>query len=164
KFPVLAAEAGLTPGWEYDVLYAKAHRALEMYYAYVTAMRTGYKTGRGKTAQEFEPRELVAVEQHVTADMDFDDVQVRLNGIIDRVERDRAGRPYVVDLKTGATQVSGTRLARLPQLGVYQAMVKAGALQELLDRTDPAGAALVQLGSPNQSVTIQPQAPLDEGV
>src|SRR5699024_38957 len=48
KFPVLAAEAGLTPGWEYDVLYAKAHRALEMYYAYVTAMRTGYKTGRGK--------------------------------------------------------------------------------------------------------------------
>src|SRR5699024_3433082 len=47
KFPLLAAEAGLAPGWEYDALYAKAERALEYYYQYVDTMRHGYSTGRG---------------------------------------------------------------------------------------------------------------------
>lgn len=164
KFPVLAAEAGIAPGWEYDALYAKAERALDYFYEYVSGTRAGYKTGAGKTAQTFGPRELVAVEQPVTVDMDFDEVSVRLNGVIDRVERDGQGRPYVVDLKTGSTEVSGERLKRLPQLGVYQAMVKAGALTELIDRTDPAGAALVQLGKTRSRVQIQPQDPLDEGV
>lgn len=164
KFPVLAAEAGIEPGWEYDALYAKAQRTLEYYYQYVSGMRVGYKTGRGKTAENFGPRQLVAVEQHVTVEMDFDEVQVQLNGIIDRVEVDSEGRPYVVDLKTGATQPTGAQLARLPQLGVYQAMVKAGALRDIVPNQQPAGAALVQLGTKNQSVSIQPQAPLGEGM
>ncbi len=164
KFPVLAAEAGIEPGWEYDALYAKAERTLEYYYQYVSGMRVGYQTGRGKTAEAFGPRQLVAAEHHVTVDMDFDGVGVQLNGIIDRVEVDSEGRPYVVDLKTGATQVTGARLSRLPQLGVYQAMVKAGALKDIVPNRQPAGAALVQLGTTNRSVNIQPQAPLDEGM
>lgn len=164
KFPVLAAEAGIEPGWEYDALYAKAKRTLEYYYQYVSGMRAGYQTGRGKTAEPFGPRQLVAVEQHVTVDMDFDEVKVQLNGIIDRVEVDAEGRPYVVDLKTGGTQPTGAQLARLPQLGVYQAMVKAGALKDLVPSRQPAGAALVQLGTKNQTVSIQPQAPLGEGM
>ena len=164
KFPVLAAEAGIEPGWEYDALYAKAKRTLEYYYEYVSGMRAGYRTGRGKTAETFGPRQLVATEYPVTVDLDFDKVHVQLNGIMDRVEVDAHGRPYVVDLKTGATQVTCARLARLPQLGVYQAMVKAGALKDLLPSRQPAGAALVQLGTTNKSVNIQPQAPLDDGM
>ena len=164
KFPVLAAEAGIAPGWEYDALYAKAQRTLEYYYEYVSGMRVGYQTGRGKTAESFGPRQLVDTEHRVTVEMDFDQVQVQLNGIIDRVEVDAQGRPYVVDLKTGASQVTGARLARLPQLGVYQAMVKAGALQDIVPSRQPAGAALVQLGTTNKSVNIQPQAPLDDGM
>ena len=127
-------------------------------------MRAGYQTGRGKTAESFGPRQLVDTEHRVTVEMDFDQVQVQLNGIIDRVEVDAQGRPYVVDLKTGASQVTGARLARLPQLGVYQAMVKAGALQDIVPSRQPAGAALVQLGTTNKSVNIQPQAPLDDGM
>lgn len=164
KFPVLAAEAGIDPGWEYDALYAKAERALEFFYQYVSGMRTGYKTGRGKTAESFGPRELVAVERQVTVDLDFDGLQVQLNGIIDRVEVDQSGRPYIVDLKTGATEISAENMTRLPQLGVYQAMVKAGAIKDLVERTDPAGAALVQLGKARASVQIQPQAPLEPGI
>ena len=164
KFPVLAAEAGIEPGWEYDALYAKAERALEFFYQYVSGMKTGYKTGRGKTAEEFGPRTLAAVEHRVSVDLDFDELHVQLNGVIDRVEVDQAGRPYVVDLKTGSTEVSADNMTRLPQLGVYQAMVKAGALNNLVDRTDPAGAALVQLGKTRASVQIQPQAPLESGM
>lgn len=163
KFPVLAAEAGIEPGWEYDALYAKAERALEFFYQYVSGIRSGYKTGRGAAAEEFGPRRLVAVEQQVTAELEFDEVKVRLNGVIDRVEVDQSGRPYIVDLKTGATEISAADITRLPQLGVYQAMVKAGALTELVDRTDPAGAALVQLGKNRTNVQIQPQAPLESG-
>lgn len=163
KFPVLAAEAGIEPGWEYDALYAKAQRALEFFYQYVSSMSAGYVTGRGQTKQEFGPRSLVAVEQRVSVDLDIGDLQVQLNGVIDRVETDHSGRPYVVDLKTGATEVSGERMTRLPQLGVYQAMVKAGALTDVVASTDPAGAALVQLGKNRASVQIQPQAPIEQG-
>ncbi|WP_344725036.1 RecB family exonuclease, partial [Agrococcus terreus] len=91
----------------------------------------------------------------MTVELDFDEVKVQLNGIMDRVEMDADGRAYVVDLKTGATQVTGARLARLPQLGVYQPMVKAGALKDLVPSRQPAGAALVQLGTTNKSVNIQ---------
>lgn len=163
KFPILAAEAGIEPGWEYDALYAKAERALEFFYQYVSGMQNGYTTGRGKTKQQFGPRSLVAVEQRITVDLDLDDIRVKLNGVIDRVEIDQAGRPYVVDLKTGATEISAETMTRLPQLGVYQAMVKAGALKDLVDRTEPAGAALIQLGKNRATVQIQPQAALDNG-
>lgn len=163
KFPVLAAEAGIEPGWEYDALYAKAQRALEYFYEYVSSTGAGYITGSGQTKQEFGPRTLVAVEQRVTVDLDMDDLPIQLNGVIDRVEVDQAGRPYVVDLKTGSTQISGESMTRLPQLGVYQAMVKAGALKDLVTSTEPSGAALVQLGRNRAKVQIQPQAALPNG-
>jgi len=163
KFPVLAAEAGIEPGWEYDALYAKAERAIDFFYQYVQRMRAGYKTGTGKNAEQFGPRKLIAVEQTVTLNKDFGGLPVQLNGVIDRVEIDQQGRPYVVDLKTGATEVSAADMRRLPQLGVYQAMIKAGAITDLVERTDPAGAALVQLGKTRTNVQIQPQAPLEPG-
>lgn len=163
KFPLLAAEAGLEAGWEYDALYAKAERALEYYYQYVDKMRHGYSTGRGATKEVFGPRTLLAVEEKLQVEMDLDGVNVELNGVIDRVEVDQQGRAYVVDLKTGSRSVTVTEMAQLPQLGVYQAMIKAGALQHLVDRTEPAGAALVQLGKTPTTVQIQPQAALDAG-
>ena len=163
KFPVLAAEAGIAPGWEYDALYAKAERALDFFYQYVSGMRSGYQTCRGASAEHFGPRRLVKVEQEVTANFDFANLRVQVNGVIDRVEQDQSGRPYVVDLKTGATEISAADLTRLPQLGVYQAMVKAGALDGVVDRAEPAGAALVQLGKNRTNVQIQPQEPLAPG-
>lgn len=163
KFPLLAAEAGLEPGWEYDALYAKAERALEYYYQYVDKMRYGYSTGRGATKEEFGPRTLLAVEEKLQVDMELDGLNVQLNGVIDRVEVDQQGRAYVVDLKTGSRSVTVAEMAQLPQLGVYQAMIKAGALRHLVDRTDPGGAALVQLGKTPTTVQIQPQAALEAG-
>ena len=164
KFSVLAAEAGIDPGWEYDALYAKAEHALFKFNEYVKGMSHG-SIGTGKSALVFEPRRVVALEERVQSY--FEEYNAELNGIIDRVEVDSSGRPYVVDLKTGSTSVSGADMARLPQLGVYQAMIKNGALahrEELTHPTEPAGAALIQLGSRNKVVKVQPQKPLEPGV
>src|SRR5699024_5126690 len=106
SFPIWSAEADIEPRWHYDALYAQARSALEFFYQSVSGMQNGYTTGRGKTKQQFGARSLVAVEQRITVDLDLDDIRVKLNGVIDRVENDQAGRPYVVDLKTGATEIS----------------------------------------------------------
>ena len=62
---------------------------------------------------------MIAVER------DFDVVvgDARLRGRVDRLERDRAGRPVVVDLKTGKSKPTAEELAVHPQLGAYQLAV-----------------------------------------
>ena len=86
-----------------------------------------------------------------------------LRGVVDRVEADEAGNPWVVDLKTGKSQPSGKDVERHPQLGAYQAAVINGALagktsEELT--TQPAGASLVQLGTSTKSPREQAQPPI----
>ena len=88
-----------------------------------------------------------------------------LRGVVDRVEADEAGNPWVVDLKTGKSQPSGKDVERHPQLGAYQAAVINGALagktaEELTTR--PAGASLVQLGTNTKSPREQAQPPITD--
>ncbi|MBZ4322313.1 ATP-dependent helicase [Streptomyces huiliensis] len=79
---------------------------------------------------------------------------VRVRGSMDRVERDAAGRAYVVDFKTGKTPATAAEVARHPQLGVYQLAVGHGAVDDVFDgaRPRPGGAELVQLrqGAPKK--------------
>ncbi len=71
---------------------------------------------------------------------------VVLRGSMDRVELDADGRAVVVDLKTGKSAPSAAEVAQHPQLGVYQAAVRAGALDERAGRQVAVGGAeLVQL-------------------
>ncbi|MFL4474661.1 ATP-dependent helicase [Paeniglutamicibacter sp. MACA_103] len=83
-----------------------------------------------------------------------------LRGVVDRVEADADGNPWVVDLKTGKSQPSGKDVEKHPQLGAYQAAVINGALvgktAEELTRV-PAGASLVQLGTTTKSPREQAQ-------
>ena len=83
-----------------------------------------------------------------------------LRGVVDRVEADEAGNPWVVDLKTGKSQPSGKDVERHPQLGAYQAAIINGALAgktgEELTRV-PAGASLVQLGTTTKTPREQAQ-------
>ncbi|GAA3323454.1 ATP-dependent DNA helicase [Paeniglutamicibacter sulfureus] len=83
-----------------------------------------------------------------------------LRGVVDRVEADADGNPWVVDLKTGKSQPSGKDVEKHPQLGAYQAAVINGALDgktaEELTRV-PAGASLVQLGTGTKSPREQAQ-------
>jgi RecB family exonuclease len=99
----------------------------------------------------------VAVEQPVQLDIAGDEPDgdgngrtggpwLRLRGRVDRLEVDPAGRPVVVDVKTGKTAVSGRAAAEHPQLAVYQLAAALGAFGELLaPGAKPGGARLVYL-------------------
>jgi superfamily I DNA/RNA helicase/RecB family exonuclease len=104
-----------------------------------------------------EGLQLVAVEQPVQLDIAGDEPDgdgngrtggpwLRLRGRVDRLEVDPAGRPVVVDVKTGKTAVSGRAAAEHPQLAVYQLAAALGAFGELLaPGAKPGGARLVYL-------------------
>ncbi len=101
-------------------------------------------------------REVVGVEVEVEAALG----RALVRGRLDRVERDADGRLRVVDLKTGSRPPAAADLPEHPQLGLYQAVVEAGALDGLAGPAEPpgsagapgdgearsGGAALVQLG------------------
>ncbi len=113
---------------------------------------------------------LVAVEHPVQLDLPGGDAEgggaptLRLRGRVDRLEVDAAGRPVVVDVKTGRTAASARAAAEHAQLAVYQLAAALGAFTELVGApADPGGARLVYLadrsasGAPKQPV----QPPLD---
>ena len=116
---------------------------------------------------------LVAVEHPVQLDLpNPDDVDVevgirpvlRLRGRVDRLEVDAAGRPVVVDVKTGRTAATARAAAEHAQLAVYQLAAALGAFTELVGAArDPGGARLVYLADRSASgeAKVPEQPPLD---
>jgi RecB family exonuclease len=113
---------------------------------------------------------LVAVEHPVQLDLPVADADagprtvLRLRGRVDRLEVDAAGRPVVVDVKTGRTAVSARAAAEHAQLAVYQLAAALGAFTELVGAVaDPGGARLVYLADRSAAGEAkQPvQPPLD---
>ncbi|MFG2842209.1 ATP-dependent helicase [Kitasatospora sp. NPDC048296] len=106
-------------------------------------------------------RDVVATEHGFDVTLDVGGVSVRIRGSMDRVEKDRAGRAYVVDFKTGKQIPTDKSLPEHKQLAVYQLAVRAGALNELPGFTarPPAtgGAELVHLREP--AAKAAPDAP-----
>lgn len=151
------ASLGVDPGWEADQLRARCERMLGFFADHVRAMRE-------------QGRRLVATEQRITVDETLGDTRFVLRGSIDRLEATADGRPYIVDLKTGKNSPTGAEMARLPQLGVYQTMLRSAGLQGLDDDVaaevpelrQPAGAALVQLGTTNKTLKTQEQPPVSD--
>ncbi|VXB53361.1 ATP-dependent DNA helicase [Citricoccus sp. K5] len=145
-------DLGLEPGWEAERVAADAQRMIGYFVGYLRQM-------------EQDGRSRVAVEHQFHQELERDGLRVQINGIIDRLEKDAEGRPYVVDLKTGKRTPSNDELQELPQLGVYQAAIAAGALpaEDFVRPTEPGGAALVQLRTTNKSVKIQGQPALGPG-
>ncbi len=102
-------------------------------------------------ASRAEGLRLVAVEQPVQLDLVVevgDEVAagrrvpaLRLRGRVDRLEVDAAGRPVVVDVKTGRTAVSARAAAEHPQLALYQLAAALGAFGTLVERGAPPGGA-----------------------
>jgi superfamily I DNA/RNA helicase/RecB family exonuclease len=111
---------------------------------------------------------LVAVEQPVQLDLDGSPgggPPLRLRGRVDRLEVDPAGRPVVVDVKTGKVAVSARAAAEHPQLAVYQLAAALGAFGELLEpESRPGGARLVYLADQKSDGQAKEpvQPPLDD--
>lgn len=111
-------------------------------------------------------RTTVALEEKVTYRLETTAGNVQVRGVIDRLEVTPEGRPYIVDLKTGAGSPTKAELSQFPQLGVYQAMLANGALDnselDIPHPTKPAGALLVQLGNKVKNLKLQEQPELEE--
>ncbi|MER6298425.1 ATP-dependent DNA helicase [Kitasatospora sp. NPDC001539] len=97
-------------------------------------------------------RDVVATEHDFDVTLDVGGVSVRIRGSMDRIEKDHAGRAYVVDFKTGKQIPTDKSLPEHKQLAVYQLAVRAGALNELPGFTahppSTGGAELVHLREP----------------
>ena len=88
---------------------------------------------------------------------------LRLRGRVDRLEVDAAGRPVVVDVKTGRTAATARAAAEHPQLAVYQLAAALGAFTELVGAVaNPGGARLVYLADRSASgeAKVPEQPPL----
>jgi superfamily I DNA/RNA helicase/RecB family exonuclease len=121
---------------------ARAHRMLETLVTWLTRSR--------------DQLALVAVEEPFRVEVG----DAVLSGKVDRLERDRAGRLVVIDLKTGKSKPSADDVASHAQLAAYQLAIAEGAFATSDERHEPGGARLVQLGA--QSPGEQVQAPMSD--
>ncbi|GAB10022.1 putative ATP-dependent DNA helicase [Gordonia araii NBRC 100433] len=90
------------------------------------------------------------------------DIPIRLVGRIDRLETDRAGRPVVVDVKTGKNPPSKADAQAHPQLATYQLALHLGGVEGFADGTEPGGGELVYVASPHKTTgaAVRQQPPL----
>ncbi|WP_372495343.1 ATP-dependent helicase [Saccharopolyspora soli] len=89
-----------------------------------------------------------------------DGPSLRLRGRVDRLEADAAGRPVVVDVKTGKTPVSKGDAEEHPQLAVYQLAAALGAFG---GDDEPGGARLLYVAKSDRkgAATERNQQALD---
>ncbi|MFT3714369.1 MAG: ATP-dependent DNA helicase [Gordonia sp. (in: high G+C Gram-positive bacteria)] len=78
-----------------------------------------------------------------------DDLPVTLLGRIDRLETDGAGRPVVIDVKTGKSAITAADAREHPQLAAYQLALILGGV-EGIPAGETGGGRLVYVANPNQ--------------
>lgn len=132
---------GLPPGWVTDVQRERAEVMVAKLAAY-------YQRSAA------EGREVLAVEERVRVQIG----RAVVAGQVDRLERTADGELYIVDLKTGRTQVPDADVVEHRQLGIYQLAVQAGGFDA--DTTASAGGELVLLGVPVKTLPTKVQPPL----
>ena len=89
------------------------------------------------------------------------DTAVTLRGRVDRLERDRHGRPVIVDVKTSKVPVSKQAAEEHAQLAVYQLAAAHGAFTEHGLPAEPGGACIVQVSARTTAAVQRDQQPLD---
>jgi superfamily I DNA/RNA helicase/RecB family exonuclease len=96
------------------------------------------------------------------ADGAADSAAVLLRGRVDRLERDRQGRPVIVDVKSSKTPVSKQAAQEHAQLATYQLAAAHGAFTEFGLAAEPGGARIVQVSARTAAAVQRDQQPLDE--
>ena len=126
-------------GWVRDYQFKLALEKLEKFYKWHSENKSN--------------RTLFAVEA------EFEKVIGRalFNGSVDRVEVDEAGRVYIVDLKTGAPDITKKKADDHKQLAGYQLAVYEEAFSGESPGIESAGAELLFLGTDTKSASAKPQ-------
>jgi superfamily I DNA/RNA helicase/RecB family exonuclease len=145
--------------WEHLPFDARWHSANEL--ARHRAMVQAFVEWRAQTRAELSE---VGVEVDVDGVLQTprdDGGEVRLQGRVDRLERDGAGRLVIVDVKTGKTPVSKDDAQQHAQLAMYQLAVAEGILGAGSAGMEPGGARLVYIGKTGTTgATEREQDPL----
>jgi RecB family exonuclease len=125
----------------------------------VAMFRLWWRDSRGELTE-------VGCEQEIevrlpAADRAVDGCAVLLQGRVDRLERDRHGRPVIVDVKSGKTPVSKGAAEDHAQLAIYQLAAANGAFTEHGLAAEPGGACIVQVSARTAASVQRNQQPLD---
>lgn len=114
--------------------------------------------GRFLVYQHAAARELLATEEHRRAVIEVPTPsgaveQVRITGLLDRIEVDDAGRQIAIDLKNMRTPPPDKEVPVHVQLGVYQLLLRENG-------AEVGGAALVQLRAGARGDDLAPKVQL----
>ena len=126
-------------GWVRDYQFKLALEKLEKFYKW----HSDNKSKRTLFAVEAEFKKVIG--------------RALFNGSVDRVEVDAQGRVYIVDLKTGAPDISKKKAEDHKQLAGYQLAVYEEAFSGDSPATESAGAELLFLGTDGKSASAKPQ-------
>ena len=130
-------------GWVRDYQFKLALEKLEKFYKW----HSTNKSNRTLFAVEAEFKKVIG--------------RALFNGSVDRVEVDNEGRVYIVDLKTGAPDISKKKAEDHKQLAGYQLAVYEEAFTGESPGNQSAGAELLFLGTDSKSAAAKPQTVKD---
>ena len=128
-------------GWVRDYQFTRAVEKLRKFYEW----------------QKKNPNSLFAVEAKFHKEIG----RAIFNGSVDRVEIDPQGRVYIVDLKSGASDVTKDAAQDHKQLAGYQLAIYEESFTEIEPGGESGGAELVFLGNDSKSASVKKQSPLD---
>jgi superfamily I DNA/RNA helicase/RecB family exonuclease len=117
-----------------------------------------------KMLERFSRYHAATTRDVVGAELNFK-IQVgraEIRGSVDRIEVDSDGNHYVIDFKTGKTQITAEKAKENLQLACYQLAVALDGFDKKLSSTSSSGAELVYLAKDSVKVTTRQQYKIDE--
>ena len=117
-----------------------------------------------KMLERFSRYHAATTRDVVGAELNFK-IQVgraEIRGSVDRIEVDSDGNHYVIDFKTGKTQITAEKAKENLQLACYQLAVALDGFENKLTTTASSGAELVYLAKDSVKVTTRQQYKIDE--
>jgi superfamily I DNA/RNA helicase/RecB family exonuclease len=117
-----------------------------------------------KMLERFSRYHAATTRDVVGAELNFK-IQVgraEIRGSVDRIEVDSDGNHYVIDFKTGKTQITAEKAKENLQLACYQLAVALDGFEKKLATTASSGAELVYLAKDSVKVTTRQQYKIDE--
>jgi superfamily I DNA/RNA helicase/RecB family exonuclease len=117
-----------------------------------------------KMLERFSRYHAATTREVVGAELGFN-IKVgraEIRGSVDRIEVDSDGNHYVIDFKTGKTQITAEKAKENLQLACYQLAVALDGFEKKLSTTSSSGAELVYLAKDSVKVTTRQQYKIDE--